>query len=54
MHILAPAAQFERELIRERASAGIRTAKVKGTRSGKAIGRPKVIVDRQRVVEFRS
>jgi DNA invertase Pin-like site-specific DNA recombinase len=28
--------QFERELIRERVSAGIRNAKAKGTKSGKA------------------
>ena len=40
MHILAEVAQFERELIREKVSAGMRSAKSKGTRSGKAIGRP--------------
>src|SRR5712692_7187331 len=33
MHILAAVAQFERELIRERVSAGIRNAKAKGTKS---------------------
>jgi DNA invertase Pin-like site-specific DNA recombinase len=35
-------AEFEREMIRERVTAGIRNAKAKGTKSGKAIGRPKV------------
>lgn len=54
MHILAAVAQFERELIRERVSAGMRGAKRNGTRSGKAIGRPRVIVDRQRVVLLRN
>jgi DNA invertase Pin-like site-specific DNA recombinase len=34
MHILAAVAQFERELIRGRVSAGMRSAKSKGTRSG--------------------
>ena len=34
MHILAAAAQFERELIRERVAAGIKTARKNGTRSG--------------------
>jgi DNA invertase Pin-like site-specific DNA recombinase len=33
-------AEFEREIIRERVTVGIARAKVKGTRSGKAIGRP--------------
>jgi DNA invertase Pin-like site-specific DNA recombinase len=35
-------AEFEREMIRERVTAGVRNAKAKGTKSGKAIGRPKV------------
>jgi len=33
-------AEFEREIIRERINAGIARAKVKGTKSGNAIGRP--------------
>ncbi|MCU1276070.1 MAG: Resolvase domain protein [Bryobacterales bacterium] len=41
MHILAADAQFERELIRERVSAGMRSAKAHGTKSGNAIGPPK-------------
>lgn len=47
-------AEFEREMIRERVTAGIRNAKAKGTKSGKPIGRPKV--DRsieKRVLELR-
>src|SRR5690242_12047746 len=33
MHILAAVAQFERELIRERVSAGMKNARAKGTKS---------------------
>jgi DNA invertase Pin-like site-specific DNA recombinase len=33
-------AEFEREMIRERVSAGISRAKAQGTKSGRAIGRP--------------
>jgi len=53
LHILAAVAEFERELIRERVSAGMRNAKAKGTRSGKAIGRPKAVFDRSQVVRLR-
>ena len=53
LHILAAVAQFERELIRERVSAGMRSAKAKGTRSGKPIGRPKRIFDREEVRQLR-
>src|SRR5215472_546711 len=53
LHILAAVAQFERELIRERVSAGMRTAKARGTRSGKPIGRPKRIFDRSQVQRLR-
>jgi DNA invertase Pin-like site-specific DNA recombinase len=53
MHILAAVAQFERELIRERVSAGIKNAKAKGTRSGKPIGRPRRVFDHQQVKELR-
>src|SRR5580704_7548731 len=37
LHILAAVAQFERELIRERVSAGMKAAKVRGTKTGNAI-----------------
>jgi DNA invertase Pin-like site-specific DNA recombinase len=53
LHILAAVAQFERELIRERVSAGMRNAKAKGTRSGKAIGRPRRIFNRDEVLRLR-
>jgi putative DNA-invertase from lambdoid prophage Rac len=49
LHILAAVAQFERELIRERVAAGMRTAKAQG----KAIGRPKKIFDRTEVIRLR-
>lgn len=39
--IISAMAQLERDLIRERVIAGMATAKVKGTRSGKPIGRPR-------------
>lgn len=40
-HVLAAIAEFERDLIRDRVLAGLSRARVKGTRSGKAIGRPR-------------
>jgi DNA invertase Pin-like site-specific DNA recombinase len=39
LHILAAVAQFERELIRERVSAGMKATKTHGTKTGNAIGR---------------
>jgi putative DNA-invertase from lambdoid prophage Rac len=53
LHILAAIAQFERELIRERVSAGMRNAKAKGTRTGKPIGRPRRVFDRTEVLQLR-
>jgi DNA invertase Pin-like site-specific DNA recombinase len=50
LHILAAVAQFERELIRERVAAGMKTARAKG----KSIGRPKRVFDRQSVMDLRS
>lgn len=49
LHILAAVAEFERELIRERVSAGMKNAIAKGTR----IGRPRRVFDRQRAVDLR-
>lgn len=49
---LAAIAEFERELIRERIYAGLSYAKEKGTKSGKAIGRPKRIVRRDKIIEM--
>jgi DNA invertase Pin-like site-specific DNA recombinase len=53
LHILAAVAQFERELIRERVSAGMKAAKARGTKTGNAIGRPRRIFDRDEVVRLR-
>jgi DNA invertase Pin-like site-specific DNA recombinase len=66
LHILMAAAEFERELIRERSQAGLRryrqdygagrVGKETRSRSGKnlPVGRPKRVFDRQRVRELRS
>jgi DNA invertase Pin-like site-specific DNA recombinase len=40
--MLSVFSEFERSIIRERVLAGLARAKVKGTRSGKAIGRPAI------------
>jgi putative DNA-invertase from lambdoid prophage Rac len=53
MHILAAVAQFERELIHERVSAGMKAARKNGTKTGNPIGRPRRIFDRQEVVRLR-
>ena len=54
LHILAAVAQFERELIHERVSAGMRAAKAHGTKTGNAIGRPRRVFDRSEVVRLRA
>jgi DNA invertase Pin-like site-specific DNA recombinase len=54
LHILAAVAQFEREMIRDRVTAGLRSAQKRGTKSGKAIGRPVKIFPRKRAVEMRA
>jgi putative DNA-invertase from lambdoid prophage Rac len=53
MHILAAVAQFERELIHERVSAGMKAAKQHGTKTGNPIGRPRRIFNRDEVVRLR-
>jgi putative DNA-invertase from lambdoid prophage Rac len=65
LHILMAAAEFERELIRERSLAGLkryhreyqagRVGKETRSRSGKnlPIGRPRRVFNRQRVIELR-
>jgi len=40
-HVLAAISEFERDLIRDRVLAGLRRARVSGTKSGKRIGRPR-------------
>jgi DNA invertase Pin-like site-specific DNA recombinase len=51
--IIGAMAELERNVIRERVVAGIEHARVHGTKSGSAIGRPQVVFDRARVVELR-
>src|SRR5271167_5033090 len=48
--IVSAVAQLERDLIRERVSAGIRNARA----NGKTLGRPKAIVDRDQILEMRA
>jgi putative DNA-invertase from lambdoid prophage Rac len=66
LHILMAAAEFERELIRERAAAGLKryrtdydagkVGKETRSRSGKnlPVCRPRKVFDRQQVIELRS
>ena len=51
--IIGAMAELERNVIRERVVAGIEHARVHGTKSGSAIGRPRAIFDRARVLELR-
>lgn len=48
--IVSGVAQLERDLIRERVSAGIRNARAKGQK----LGRPKAIVDREQILKMRA
>lgn len=48
--IVSVVAQLERDLIRERVSAGIRNAQA----NGKKLGRPKSGVDRERILELKA
>ncbi len=48
--IFASIAEFERELIRDRARSGLAAAKVKGKR----LGRPRVVVDASKVALLRA
>jgi DNA invertase Pin-like site-specific DNA recombinase len=48
--IVSAVAQLERDLIRERVSAGIRNARA----NGKKLGRPKSTVDRERIMELKA
>ena len=48
-------AEFEREMIRERVTAGMARAKAKGTKSGNPIGRPSVgVTTEMRIRELRA
>lgn len=52
--IIGAMAELERNVIRERIVAGLEHAKAHGTKSGAAIGRPRVVSDRVRVIELRA
>lgn len=54
LKILALFADRERKLIRERLAAGKAYAKVKGTKSGKPMNRPKIIIDWKKYDELES
>ena len=43
MHVLAAVAEFEREVIKERITAGIAAAREHGTKSGNPFGRPRTL-----------
>lgn len=48
--IVPAVAQLERDLIRERVSAGIRNAQA----NGKKLGRPKATVDREQILKLQA
>ena len=48
--MLSVFAEFERSMIQERIAAGIARARQKGTRSGRAFGRPKLSAEREAAV----
>jgi DNA invertase Pin-like site-specific DNA recombinase len=51
--IIGAMAELERNVIRERVVAGMEYARRHGTKSGKAIGRPKRVFDRSEVIRLR-
>jgi DNA invertase Pin-like site-specific DNA recombinase len=51
--IIGAMAELERNVIRERVVSGLEYARKHGTKSGKAIGRPKAVFDRAKVGELR-
>ena len=51
--VIATMAELERSVIRERVIAGLEHARVAGTKSGRAIGRPRAVFARDKVVELR-
>jgi DNA invertase Pin-like site-specific DNA recombinase len=51
--IIGAMAELERNVIRERIAAGMEHAKLHGTKSGVAVGRPRAVFDRARVIELR-
>jgi DNA invertase Pin-like site-specific DNA recombinase len=51
--IIAAMAELERSVIKERIQAGLEYARKHGTKSGRPIGRPRRIFDRERVLALR-
>ena len=51
--IIAAMAELERSIIRERVVSGLEHARRNGTRSGRAVGRPRVIFHRDQVAQLR-
>jgi DNA invertase Pin-like site-specific DNA recombinase len=51
--IIAAMAELERSIIRERVKAGLDHAQLCGTKSGKPVGRPRAIFDRDEVAALR-
>src|SRR5215469_8083899 len=51
--IVGAMAELERNVIRERMVAGLDHARARGTKSGQAIGRPRAVFSRAKVVELR-
>lgn len=54
VQMLGALAEFEREIIRERVRGGVARAKARGTRSGRAIGRPRREVDVGEITRLRA
>jgi DNA invertase Pin-like site-specific DNA recombinase len=52
--IIAAIAELERNIIKERVDAGLECAHANGTRSGKPVGRPRVIFRHDQVFELRN
>ncbi len=51
--IIAAMAELERSVIRERVMAGLEYAREHGTKSGRSVGRPKKVFDREEVARLR-
>jgi hypothetical protein len=47
--LIAAMAELERSIIHERVLAGLEHANRNGTRSGRPVGRPKVVLDQERI-----
>ncbi len=51
--VIAAMAELERNIIRERVIAGLEYANANGTRSGRPVGRPRVVLDRAEIQRWR-